>query len=384
MLLCVALFSAVVTFGANWLALIPWRWARMDHWTEQARWLWPVRVAAAGNLWVVPACVTMSCTLLWPDDAPHWGFLLLASAIGTSVGTIPLNVEVFPRIPRRDLLRETAVGWAIRFLMWLVFLTAIALMPEELNVWSLVIAGTVIALCIWWSFGGLVWLGRKLGWLVAPPERLVSVVKGASEKVGTSFKALWLMRSSLAQAYAVPGTGTLLFSTRLLEVLSDEELAAVCAHELGHLSERWTDRYGRLVTWLTFLPWLFFRPMVKSFEVVGLLLLFIPTVAVPRIFRALSHKLELRADRVARANEPDPGVYARALERLYEDGLLPAVNSRKQSTHPHLYDRLVAAGVTPAFPRPKPPSRTAWPGWLFSIALGWLAVLSLMRLTGKL
>ena len=75
----------------------------------------------------------------------------------------------------------------------------------------------------------------------------------------------------------------------------------------------------------------------------GLLLLLIPTLAVPRVFRTLSHKLELRADSVARANEPDPGVYARPLERLYEDGLLPAVNAQKQATYPHLYDRLVAA-----------------------------------------
>jgi hypothetical protein len=123
---------------------------------------------------------------------------------------------------------------------------------------------------------------------------------------------------------------------------------------------------------------------MKQLELPGFLLLLLPTVAVPFIYRAISHRLELRADGVAKANEPDPGVYARALERLYEDGLLPAVNTQAQSGHPHLYDRLLAAGVTPSFPRPRPPSYTAWNGLLFSCALGMLAVLSLMRRFGQL
>lgn len=383
MLIWVALFSATATFAANWLALIPWRRARGQHWTERARRLWPVRVAAAENLWTVPGVVTLACTLFWPNDSPHWGLLLLASAIGAVAGTIPLSLEVFPRIPRRELLHETAVAWTIRFLMWLVFLTAIALMPEDLNAWTWIIAATVLCLCVLWTLGGLVWLGRSLGWLVAPTERLVRIAKETSEKMGIAVKEVWLMRSGVAQAYALPGTRTLLFSTRLLELCSDEEITAVCAHELGHLSERRSDRCSRLVAWLRFLPWLFFRPAVKHFEMFGFMLLLLPAVAAQFIVRAVSHRLELRADSLARANEPYSGVYARALERLYEDALLPAVNAQSRATHPHLYDRLVAAGATPSFPRPQPPTLTAWPGWLFSCALGLLAVFWLMHRFGQ-
>jgi hypothetical protein len=32
----------------------------------------------------------------------------------------------------------------------------------------------------------------------------------------------------------------------------------------------------------------------------------------------------------------------------------------KHLTHPHLYDRMLDAGVTPDFPRPAPAKRTAW------------------------
>ena len=50
------------------------------------------------------------------------------------------------------------------------------------------------------------------------------------------------------------------------------------------------------------------------------------------------------------------GTYARALEKIYEANLLPVV-LREKRVHPDLYDRLVAAGATPAYARPKPPPR---------------------------
>lgn len=74
---------------------------------------------------------------------------------------------------------------------------------------------------------------------------------------------------------------------------------------------------------------------------------------------------------MVKANESDSGVvYARALEKLHEDTLLPAVVAKEHLTHPHLYDRLLAAGVTPDYPRPKPAGSMAWNGLLVAIALG--------------
>jgi hypothetical protein len=36
---------------------------------------------------------------------------------------------------------------------------------------------------------------------------------------------------------------------------------------------------------------------------------------------------------------------------------MPAVMPGKRAVHPHLYDRMVASGVTPAYARPKAPSK---------------------------
>jgi Zn-dependent protease with chaperone function len=129
-----------------------------------------------------------------------------------------------------------------------------------------------------------------------------------------------------------------------------------------------------------FLPWVLFNPVVHTFGVPGFLALALSSAIVPLVYRTISHKLELRADQLALAHEPNSGIYARALAKLYEDGLLPAVNPKKRASHPHLYDRLIAAGLTPEFPRPAAPAAFAWHGLIFSMALGWLSVILIGRM----
>jgi hypothetical protein len=103
-----------------------------------------------------------------------------------------------------------------------------------------------------------------------------------------------------------------------------------------------------------------------AFGVLGFFLLVLTTMFVPFLYRKLSRKLEIRADCIAKSNEPDSGAYAQALARLHEDNLAPAVMLKERMTHPNLYDRLLAAGVTPDFPRPAP----AQPGFPMRLQKG--------------
>jgi len=135
-----------------------------------------------------------------------------------------------------------------------------------------------------------------------------------------------------------------------------------------------------VLTMLCLLPWILFKPMLHTFGTAGFFLLLLNTLLVGAVYRRLSHRLEIRADSVAHANEPDPGVYARALLRIHEDNLLPAVMAKGRATHPQLYDRLLAAGVTPDFPRPLPADSMAWHGRLLAASLGVLAMLLIKRL----
>lgn len=161
-----------------------------------------------------------------------------------------------------------------------------------------------------------------------------------------------------ANAIAYPGSGMIAFTVAAVEALTPEQLAAIGAHELEHLQESraaralraaWCMAYGLPVLLVPALP-----HAPANGLLLGICLFFVCALA----YRSLSVRLEKRADHAATVHGQDSAVYALALERLYELNLVPAV-TRVQQTHPHLYDRLIAAGHPPTFPRPRPPS--LWP-----------------------
>jgi Zn-dependent protease with chaperone function len=121
---------------------------------------------------------------------------------------------------------------------------------------------------------------------------------------------------------------------------------------------------------LTFLPWLFFKPVIYTYGHFGLYALLGITLIVPYLSMKISRRLEKHADLIAKSNEPDAGIFARALLRIHEDNLVPSVLRGGHASHPHLYDRLLAAGVTPDFPRPKAARSMAWNGIFFAGLLG--------------
>ena len=72
-------------------------------------------------------------------------------------------------------------------------------------------------------------------------------------------------------------------------------------------------------------------------------------------------------------NQVDAVVYARALERLYETNQIPAVMPRRATKiHPDLYDRMLNAGVTPNYAKPKPAKGQCWTSYLM---MGGLVIL---------
>jgi len=378
------LLSAGAISVANWMALIPWRRNKDKHWSEQARLAYPVIVAARSSLWTVPGVLALIVLLILPDSSPLWLLTGIVAVLGGYAGTFPLDHELFPRISFHEWLRQAAIGILLRFLFWFVLLGAAVLMPDEFNPMALAIGCGVVGLWVIWARAGWVWLGRILGLFQPAPERLRKIVADTSTRMNVPFREVWLMRSPSAQAFAMPSARKLLFTERLLEIAPDDELAAICAHELAHLTESKADRYSRSVQMLAFLPWIYFNPLTHAFgPAFGFFAfygLIFTTVAVPRIYRSISRKLESRADEMAKANEGDAGTYARALARLYADNLSPAVMAKSRSTHPHLYDRLLAAGVTPDFPRPAAADSMAWHGHVFAVLVGLLFGIFAIRL----
>ena len=75
----------------NWLGLRAWRRSVGQHWTERARLSFPVHNAAANNLWLTPAILTLSIAIWMPQVALLWLFTGLAAVIGTYASSVPLS-----------------------------------------------------------------------------------------------------------------------------------------------------------------------------------------------------------------------------------------------------------------------------------------------------
>jgi Zn-dependent protease with chaperone function len=175
--------------------------------------------------------------------------------------------------------------------------------------------------------------------------------------LGTPVAGVSVLGGPQAQAYALPVTGELWFSRRLLAICTDEEVSAIAAHEIGHLAESRFTVVGRVAASMVWWPLVFIPLAFAKFSLGGFFGLMLLCAGLSWLSRRMSHRLERRADGIAANAQGHEGVYASALEKSYRDNQMPAVNPKGQRTHPSLYDRLTDAGRIPDYPRPQPPRR---------------------------
>lgn len=375
-LLASFLGAALLTWTVNWLTLIPWRRSAGAHWTERARMLYTARKSAAGNILVIPVNSILAHRLLLGEAAPHWIVVAAVSWLGVVAGTRSFDRAVYPNLDLQSWIHECLGGILLRYSGFILLGVGLALMPHTVD-WRMVLIATgylAATVLLNWRFDTVLrWLR-----LVEPASaRLDGIVGRVSARMAVPVRQVWLLRGAAANAFALPFNRQLLFGKRLVEALSDDELAAICAHELGHLTESKFTLFVRLLGSLAFMPWLFVSPLIQAFGAVGFLIPCLAMILWLYGFKIISRRLEVRADAIAHGQEEDTGTYARALEKLHELNQLPAVFPAREQTHPHLYDRLLAAGVTPSYPRPDPPPAMEVAGHLPAILLGVLVVLSI-------
>src|SRR5262245_63868542 len=85
----------ILSAGLNWMALIPWRKTAGQHWTERARKLYPARVAAVLNPWVIAFNVALGLELM---GQPRSTDLAAAGAawFGAGLGGYFVDREIWP------------------------------------------------------------------------------------------------------------------------------------------------------------------------------------------------------------------------------------------------------------------------------------------------
>ena len=371
-----ALAGALSTAAGLRFVIGPLRRAEDAHWTERARHAFPVGQTA------VIATLISAMTL----------GLLAAASVGplSAIRSTPLAIlagttaYLASFAVRRPFMREIAnhgsgfvaelgggfVGLLLLLPHSLVVVVMVATIHAPLDVSSFgaiaLAAAVFAALC---HSSGIPIL-RLIGAARPAGPELEALVRGVATRSGQDPRAIWLLRWPAANAIAFPMSQQLGFTERLVALLDDDELEAVAAHELGHLSEPAMVRWARSAGLFALFPIGLFQPIFHHWGLVGVVALLGGVVLVLVAVVSMARRMEHRADEAGHAHEGDEGSYARALEKIYETNLTPAVMPGKRQVHPHLYDRLQAAGAEPDYPRPAPPSQwRAFGGMLASLVV---------------
>jgi Zn-dependent protease with chaperone function len=173
----------------------------------------------------------------------------------------------------------------------------------------------------------------------------------------------------MVNAVAMPLSGAIAFSRVALEVLDDQQLAAVCIHELAHLAEPRRVQALRVVNSMMMLGYVEALLLARGYGIQPVIIALAAFLIGKIVLARLSRSWESRADQAAVTGQSEQRVYAGALMQLHASNLQPLVMTGGGGTHPHAYDRIVAAGLQPEFPRPAPPSRVRMMAGLLIVLL---------------
>jgi len=358
-----ALVIAVGTAGLAWRAAIgPFRaLPASSSWVERAQASQPARLALGFTAWLPMGVIgVLALRVGGPlSTVPRIGLAVAAAAVAY-LGTLWVRARSRRELglsPARppDCAADDLVS-AVLMLPHLILALSIApwIRAPFDGIDALLVGATALLFaCI--AGGGalsvLGWLGR----LHPAPAKLLRAVREAAASLGVPEPRVEVVDWNIANAFAFPLAGRIAFTRPCVDRLTEAELAAIAGHELGHLGEPLAVRVARAGVVFALLPLAGVIAVLEHAGPGGAIALLAFVIALLLLFRGVAAQMERRADRVAHAGEYTRGSYARALERLYELNLMPAVAAGRP-IHPHLYDRMLAAGVEPEYPRPDPPS----------------------------
>lgn len=347
-------------------------------WAERARAAFPLRTFTGLSAVLIPAfSISFSIVILRDSLSilPNWSLSVIAGLISL---IWPLRMRLHTErvvrsieLPFRRWLRGGCALWILMAPHFFIALIISIVMPNQFGP----LAYGLVALCI--GLGIFIMrisplpLLKALGLAKAASARLSAIVDKCSKKAGLVPRAVYEIELPWANAYAFPLAKRLAFTDELLTHLSDEEIDAVCAHELGHLGESAGVVATRVLSGLTLLiPLTLVKPLTATGRADYVAYVFLGAFLFLMVVRRIFRRMEVQADKNAHAHEEDAGTYARALVRIYEVNVMPVVLSKGSGIHPDLYDRVAAAGSPFPFPRPKAPARIhAFWAFLASLAL---------------
>jgi len=363
--------SLLAAWAGARVALAPLRAARPAAWVDRARLAFPARAVSRFALLLLPLAFGIVVTLQPFDLALEHPFVAELGVVVPALvaaGIVRLHVERTVRgraFGAGEMLRGWLAFAAVLFPHVLAGGVGAAMAGDRFDARTLAALAGALAVVAASFLGAGVALARLLGVARPASARLLGAVNAASAATGIRPRGVVELDLAMANAFALPAARLMLFTPDTQRVLDDAAISAIARHELGHVSEPPRVVAARMagamivvgsIVSLRPIAGQVFRQEGVGAMLVALLVILSALLFVIFVLRPLSRKMEERADGIARSHDAHDGEYARALEALYAENLTPAVMSAR-GTHPHLYDRLVAAGATPSWPRPAPPSR---------------------------
>ena len=360
----VSLVSSCVTAAAVALTT-----RKVEPWFERARRVFALRVAIFGLFFFAPGATMLAISdFVGPFAHPSARVVFQLDALAALAAMIPAYV----------IVERAARGSRVTFSSELRNLGTIIILASNLPL-------TIVFVIPLHDFGVPAPLAALIAVALAHLTRVVvlrqlrrparahvaeAVRRAAGDRPGLAVSEI---TSSYANAFALRTRkhAIITFTTGAIDALSDAELEAVAAHELGHIDEApviWRLRYAMaFITDIVFVAYFVLRdsghPGVAL--LVALATIVFNISVKPLLIRALEH----RADHAARAHVGDSN-YANAILRLHEINAVPLVLRRK-GTHGHPYDRAAgAAGL--------PPTRPSAPSLLPASAIMFVSILGMM------
>ncbi|PTY00760.1 hypothetical protein DB346_14170 [Verrucomicrobia bacterium LW23] len=372
------------------------------HWTQRARVLWGAR-SDRGLLLLLACMAPWRIALASPDFLHVPPLTLVLAAAAASMLGLAAGGSLFRR--QAGLRPLSPLAWVgdttvMLLVLWVVILTPPALIFVApwlaTPAWLPWTAAGVLAFAAANYFGLGLGILRILGlaWPASAGDsnpalaRLPRLMDEAARRVGSRPRPVWVLRWSMANAFAFTGPQLLTVTTRLMEIAEDEEVIAILAHEFNHLDEPASVLWMRVLHGaLVSLCVLGMAACIANALMMGSNLFILTTavplavlVAVEYCFGSFSRRQEHLADERGRAADATSGNYATILEKIHEDAYIPAAFANNTQggvgTHPDLHSRLTALGAEPAWPRPEPPIPSSFLRFLPMVAVLMLNIIT--------
>jgi Zn-dependent protease with chaperone function len=362
--LAAAVFLPIITMGIAAFCL-PRKLMQNpgEHWTERARSLFPFKAIRIFSLSVLPILYATGAGF-YPDSMlpiPRWTFgaLIFLVSFSSTNWTLWRLSQRYHLQPESFWQRLRKIGaLALLYAPIILFTITAAVLPDEWNWHCVVVLCAGLLVYFWLQFDGLLRIGRWFGLLRPADPEVSEMARELARYWQRPEPSVWLFFLGSANALALPFARAILITEKARTLFTSDEMKAVLSHELAHLAEDKITRLLRLLTPILYLPLIKVLIEFVGNPEKGLpFLAWCPVIMAGFIFlNRRRRRMEIRADVFGSWLHADKSIYAGALAKLYQANEIPAVMPKKRMAHPHLYDRLVIAGITPDFPRPNPPA----------------------------